>query len=382
MRGMNTTQHDYHVGMRLVTARDRTQGLDGVSRFREMRIETVEDIDREAIGRGHNAVMTLRHGEDTRRVILCYTSIAEDAPMRVVWSDPLPDDDEAALALVAGAYADPASRRAALFWVGAVADQVAYCHLVTDDLHGDQGLQPVGGRMSASAKAIAIGVWNGAARGDLITGLLADATKDKGLTVHRLKGVATVMSGVSLEDAAPPMAERSRRRGFGWSNFMGMDQIEEMEDRAHQATLRSEALVLRWMDGDREQTRVVSSTGLAFHHVDDAECYVEDSIPGVGLWMFENARLGSSVSYEGEHDSWMEGRARPATAQDVASMFGSTDDLDRELIDIMDETEGQATTLGLIEAAREVQEVEDAEVARKARMATDAKLAEGAPSIL
>lgn len=334
MRGMHQRPSDHYVGMRVVTARNARYDLQGLSTFEEIRVERIVQLDQEAIRRGHHARAVLEHEGVERDVILCNGTFAEDAPMRVIWTDPLPGDDAAAVELVSGANSGRNGKQATLLWVGAIADGIAYCHVVTDTFHLDDGVTD-DGAMGHCDRAIAVQAWDGAAAGSLVVCMLRRAHVRDGLIVHAVKGVRTVMENVTLKEAVKlPCDRRSRRNTLSRGNFAGMFEVIEAEDRARAEAQPSEALVLRWRDGDQEMTNILSSTGIAFHRNDEPESYVEGAIEALGLWMFVDANIVSTTDHEGEHDSYMEGSTRPATMDDVLRAFGTDYDAEREIYEM------------------------------------------------
>lgn len=320
MLGMHRTMTEFTPGTRLVSGTTLIKGLDGIRRSAALRIETVESIDAEAVAAGWNARMTLRCGFWTRDVILCQTSIVEEGPWKVAWTDPLPADDAEALALVAGAHMTGDGRRAVLLWVAQISDGVAYCHQLTDDGNSDDRLLS-GEGMRWDASAIVVESTQ-LEPNMVVAALHAGAVVRDGRIVHHIIHPAPIMRDTTLARAitipSPNLC------GYALGNFEGTHRLREAEDRAHASTQRSEALVLRQHGGKPHAlTAILASTGTAFHMQDDAVELLADAPPGDGLWMIADAVFTAWADHEGEWDARIDGTWRPAEQTDLAAMLGS-----------------------------------------------------------
>lgn len=349
MIGMNRHQRAFQVGTRVVSARDRRTGLDDGASFGEMRVETVVDLDLDVVAAGNNARMVLAHAGGTREVRLGYTSIHEEGPWRVVWTDPLPDDDQAALRIVGdllglnGGY-----RRTVLLWIAMREDEISYAHQLWDhdEVTEHAGIpQPVGPFRMSSAP-IRIRGLNEMGPGDLIACLHHDAMLENHLYEHIVKNPRTIAYAATPADipAALPWQRHVRNRNtIGKGDLAGPHAFEEAEDLAWARTQPSEALVAAWEDetaAGRKSVNVsvIDRSGIAFHNNDDPEAYLEHTVPGPGLWKFENARMHSWRSHEGEYDSDIEGDWRPANEQDVLATHRDLTDAGREIVERLDGT--------------------------------------------
>lgn len=347
MIGMHMRPQDYVVGQRVVAGRGRRLALKDTVSYEEMRVETVESIDQEAIARGSNAAMTLRHQDQVRTVMLCHTGISDTAverqPWQTLWTEPLPDDDAAAIKLVAGALGFERPHSAALIWIGSPTETGrAYAHFLMEHHDADRfEHQPIPSTgMAYLPLASRIQTEEQLAPRTLVVAGLRKAYVEDGVVTHVIDCVRTVLLDVGLEDAAKAVPVLGRQRNhFGSANFAGLTEICENEERAHAMAEPSEALVFCWMDGDSQQVKVLAKTGIHFWRNDDPECYAEQTVPGPGLWLWADVEGHAYTDHEGGHDYDMDGSMLPAVEQDVERMFGSMDDLVTELHEYTGTTE-------------------------------------------
>lgn len=346
MTGMNVAQTDYHVGQRIVAGRDARTNLEGDISYGEMRMETVESIDEDARGRGNNARMTLRHGDETRTVLLCWTKIddrtVQETPWRTLWSEPLPVDDAQALAYVRAVTSTETYRSVALLWIGAVKpDGGAYAHMLTETHEQDAER----GRCVRESPGMHYGAHPISVRGGqpliprtLVAARLTGAEGEDGVVVHEVRILATIVEDVTLVEAASAMPVQTRRPGCrGTHNLVGWFRINEEEDRALARTEPSEALTLCWMDGGSAVVKCLAKTGIDFWNNDDPETYAENAVPGPGLWMWRNVQYRGYRDHEGGYDADMDGDWEPATQEDVLRMAGSISAAEDDVMHYIDE---------------------------------------------
>jgi hypothetical protein len=346
MKGMHLSQRDYRVGQRVVAARDRRTDLTGTAEYGAMRVETVESIDEDARRMGYNARMELRHADEVRTVLLCGTSIHDDAiertPWRTIWSEPLPDRDEAATAFAGAVTGTDGYRDVALAWVGCVtADGIAYVHLLTDDRRRDVEVGDVvetPGALSYGARAIAMRFPSEPKARSVVAARLHQAVYEHGLFVHHAASVTEILHDIALDAAAGAFPVLDRRPGtMGTSNLVGWHRIDEDEERAHAMTEPSEALTLCWNDGADDQVKCLAKTGIDFWRNDDPEAYARDAVPGPGLWMWRNVRYRGYRDHEGGYDADMDGDWQPATEDDVVAMVGTLSAAESDILHYVDE---------------------------------------------
>ena len=323
MRGMGMRAEELEVGRRWATARRFSHGID--QRHPEsMGIERIADFDREAVETGGGVRVTLETADGTRRdVVMTRASVETTGGVAVVWTDPLPADDGVALALVAAANTDTSQRRATLLWIGAVEGDIAYCHLVTDDRHaGDRHLSGDAGCMRISGVARAVRFDRPVTARSLVAVTRGRATIETGRCVHAPGSERTVMREASLEDVVAIPTAAARRTDVASGNFSGAEHLDEAEEWAWAASKPSEALVLVVDDDGEDRTIVLGSGGTAFHNQDDAATYLEDKMPGPGLWAFVNAKTHSWEDHEGGWDQEIDGDAVPATIEVMERLVG------------------------------------------------------------
>lgn len=363
MIGNHRLQGEFQPGLRVVSGRGHTYGVGGSRSWEELRVEEVVEVDHDALRRGSNARMTLRHGDEVRSVMLCHTSIADTAiernPWKTLWTDELPTDDAVAIELVAGALRSSDSRKVILLWIGSVMDDgVAYAHLLLDrvDMDDRQNLAIPTSGMAYAPHAIKIMAKDGLENRTLIVATLGRAHEEEGVTVHSISGVRTLMRDVGLKTAAEAVPSASSTKGhYTITNFAGWYEITENEDMAHACTQPSESLVLCWEDGDRQYVKCMGQTGIDFWRNDDPECYAEQSIPGVGLWMWTDVKYHGYRDHEGGYDADMDGDWSPATPSDVERMFGPVEEIAADIREYTGEDESDATAERYIRLAHETE---------------------------
>lgn len=363
MKGLKTLQREISIGHRLVSVSRLAYGLNNTRTLESPQIERIVEIDGEARRNGHNITITLEGPSGRRDVVMAHTGFVYDAKRTILWSEPLPDDDEEAIALVAAAYMRSDSHSSLLFWVGKGCDGLAYCHLITDRIHAEEPVMKAAGGMYYAPHGIPMRLPTDVSEGMLIGVDRVDATLEDGLIIHKPRNVQIVMRNKTLAQAAALPAAPRRRSEFAGGNFGGMYEINNAEELAIAVSEPSEALVLVWSDGDRQETTVLGSSGIAFHQQDDVAIYLEDKIPGPGLWSFVDAKMYGSYSYEGEYDQDLEGSAIPADHAAIERLFGPIEELPREVLEITGEV-GDADTL-IAQAIASENSEREAEKARK-----------------
>lgn len=358
---MNIAMRDYHPGQRVVAGRGRSTMLGGGITHQEMRIETVETLDHEAVGRGHNARMTLRHGSELREVLLCNTSIADHqiaaSPWTTLWTEPLPESDAAALALVAAVASAP-YHRTLLLWIGAaMEDDTAYAHVITDrmrtDVDVEEGCCPTDGMGYFPHPILVKGEFRFEPR-SVVAVTLEDATEREGVAMHSVRDARMLFRNVGLEEGAEALPMRTRRGMFDTGNLAGWYEVDENEERAHAMTEPSEALTLCWSDGGDTQIVCLAKTGIDFWRNDDPEAYARDGVPGHGLWMWGNVRYRGYLDHEGGYDADMSGDWTPATELDLERMAGSVDAVRDDVVEYTGEQESDDVVERYMAMAREL----------------------------
>lgn len=339
MKGRRLSQNDYHVGQRVVSGRDPKIGLGlgpgehDLITYRDMRVETVEAIDEDARRMGTNARMVLRHGDEVRTVLLCHTGIddrhVEDTGWRTLWSEPLPEDDHAAIALASAIHSTNGYRDISLFWIAAAAeDGICYAHMLTDAVSECEEIPIIRshGALSYTTVAVALRCPVEAAPRSVIAVRLEEARAEGGRVIHCGGHATVIMTDVDLDIAAGSIPIRTQPPGIvSAGNIAGWSVLDDAEGRALALEEASEALTLCWDDGGTRGVTCLAKTGIDFWKNDDPEAYAETTIPGPGLWMWRNVRYRSHVDHEGVWDGDMQGEWHPATTKDVLAMAGSLD---------------------------------------------------------
>lgn len=324
MMGMRMSASDYHAGMRVIAGRGMRRDLRGRRIWDELRIETVAGMDGD-VRRG-NVRMTLAHDGGTRDVLLCHTSVLDDAfddgGWRTLWSEPLPVDDAVALAYV-GSVLSRNLAATALFWIGAAMDErTAYAHLVTDDHSEYAEGQGRHGSMSRSVRSMVVRGTTPLVAGTLVAARLGEATQEDGVTIHAIDEEAVLMEDVKLDEAAAAMPVRIGMFEHSGRNLAGWHEISRNEALAQAHSEASEALVLRWREGTRLQAACLATTGVAFWNVDEPELHAVGPIPGPGLWMWSDVVTRGGCDHEGVYDFDLRGTWTPASLHDVVRMAG------------------------------------------------------------
>lgn len=331
MIGCHRIAPEFEPGTRVVSARGRRLGPNDEATWEEMRVETVTSVDRDAIGRGHNARMTLVSADGEREVMLGYGGPVAHGGWLTLWTDPLPDDDAAALALVSGAFGSRG--KAALFWIAAAnGDGVAYAHQIADMVWADDEMETAGG-LHHDPRAVRLRADDALESGTLVVGRLGRATMDDGVVTHVLGNARCVMRDVTLMRAADAFTRPPHVNTLFSGNFASRRDLVDVEREAEARAERSEALVLCWKDGGDHRCMTLAKTGIAFHHEDDPNAYAENSVPGEGLWMWRDVVGCGGYDHEGGYDYELDGDWVPATEADVLDMAGSLDAMASDIRD-------------------------------------------------
>jgi len=334
MRGQHTLQREIAVGHRIVSVSRLAYGLNKTRTLEGPSVERVVEVDEDARRLGHAMRLVLEGPEGRREVHMAHTGFRRDPRREILWSDPLPEDDAQAIALVAAAFLRDSGYASLLFWAGPSHDGVSYCHLVTDVVHAEEAMVATDG-MFYSPHGIPMRLPDGVAAGTLIGVDRLRAEMVDGRCIHTPANVVTVMTGVTLAEAcAIPVVER-RRSDFPVGNFGSMHEVMEAEELAYARNEPSEALVVSWMDGDSRQVHVLGSSGIAFHHQDDIACYVEGHIVGDGLWLIANAEMHGYHDHEGGYDQDLDADAVPADHDAIRRLFGPVAEIAREMVDVI-----------------------------------------------
>lgn len=336
MMGMHTLQREIAVGHRLVSASRLAYGLNNMRTLENPQVERVVQVDEDARRLGHNMRVTLEGPDGVRDVVMAHTGFVRDGRREILWSDPLPDDDAEAIAMVAAAYMRTNGYRSLLFWTTPAHDGIAYCHLLSDQVHADEPMIVTSG-LAHSSHGIPLLLPEGIAAGSVIgVDRLRGGIVD-GRCVHSPLNVVTVMTGRTLAEAAAIPSWKRTRSDWHSGNFGSMHDVNEAEELALARSQPSEALVVSWMDGDDRQVHVLGSSGIAFHHQDDIAAYIEGHIVGDGLWLFANAEMHGYHDHEGGYDQDLDGDAVPADHAAVERLFGPVGDIAREMVDVIGE---------------------------------------------
>lgn len=277
---------------------------------------------------------------------------------RIRWSEPLPATDQAGIL----AYAAPVlegKRDACLLHVASVDADGFDAHAVAtprspgyvpDSLSPDEpacseiGAARFGdGKLRFKFKAPSPSIGRRVAEplaalpspGDLLAAADISCKIVDGSPVFRASVLFRVASNVSRHDVGAMLPGEDPHDG-GWlfsSPYeTTFDVLDEAESLGRASLDPDEALVLFHDDGDGDLAcAVLATSGRTFHHCDDVQAYVEfgNPNPGPGLWLLHDAKWWAHTSYEGEHDSGIEGSYRPATEADVSRhgfTFASLDD--------------------------------------------------------
>ena len=349
MIGHHRSPTGLRAGDRVVAGLGERTRFEGGRAWSAMRIETVVDIDADAVRRGGNAVMTLAHGDETRRVIAGHTGVHDDqiesTGWRTIWIDPLPAGDAVALTLVRTIAGTPRGGSCVLLWIADIMpDGRAYAHQITD-IGETEGVNLVGtDGCLYDQQPIAIRADEPFARRALVVAHLGRAQDEDGVVVHRLVAARTLLADIALPAAAAAIpAAIHPADHFHHGNLAGRHAVLEEAERAWTETQPSEAVVLAWNDGGTAWTRCLATSGIAFWHNDDPGAYAEQSVPGPGLWMWTEVSMRVYTDHEGVADCDMEGEWRPATMADVERLLGPVPCADRDIADhaCEDEAEGQ-----------------------------------------
>ena len=131
--------------------------------------------------------------------------------------------------------------------------------------------------------------------------------------------------GAFMPSRARPWSERGHDIGG----------FEDEEERAVARGEPSEALVVASGEGHHPKA-MLSSSGIAFHRVDDAVDLIGDP-PGKGVWIYAGARIWSyRDEFEGDYDCGIDGDWVPAEAADLARHGIDADALDLEIASAFD----------------------------------------------
>jgi hypothetical protein len=338
---------EYFPGMRIVSARDTRYGFNNISGYESVRIERVVSVDERAVKLGHNTRVMIENDEGQREIIVGRTSIIEnykeDKGWKVVYTEDLPEDDNVAIAYVKNATRR-SSGKPALIWLAAkVSDNTFYAHNLYDttseniNILGTDGLfysdRPFlitinGNEMDKPKEEIHVG--------DVVCGFLGKACKERGVYHHSMNAGRVIYKAESVDKAANVIP---CKKGIGYSGILAGDyDVTEREEIAEACSEKSEGLLLAWRDGDAKDLSLsfMGTSGIAFWRNDDPEIYAEQSVPGEGLWVWENVTYSSYRSYEGEYDADMEGDWKPATAEDITRLLGHQWNAEEEIRAIMD----------------------------------------------
>lgn len=329
-------QRDYGIGTKVVTASRRTFASDGRRHgFEDYRIETIIEFDDEAVRLGHNARAVLEHEGERREVVIGTGGVPYAHGRQPIWDGDLPGDQE--LGYIP--HIAEGARRPMLFHVAANDDDVCYVHIFSmkGDMHADDRSHflPMGNAWINSDALRIKGQWS---KGDLVVAYHRNCRYDDGVFTHEVIHDKVLRSDITRREAGDyihrPIGDK---RLLSNSTFYSMSEIDREEDIALASTKPDEALILVWMDGDNSTTKILTHTGRTFTVVDDSqEDYLYGQEPGAGLWLFSGAKMWSYQSYEGEHDSGIDGDWTPATKQDVIRLMGDEDALKAEMADHMD----------------------------------------------
>lgn len=333
MRGIRTTQQDIAIGHRVVSISRIAFSLNKLMTLESPEVERVVEIDEEARSKGYNFQVTLEGQNGRRNVIMTHTGFSRDSGRPILWSEPLPENDDEAIAFVAAAFMRGEGKRSYLFWVGQIGEAYAYCHLITDRHYAEENMI-LGEDMFYSPNAIPITLPSNIEQGMLIGIDQLNGTAEDGLIVHKPGNVQIVMRNKTLAQAAAIPTIPRNHSSLSYGNFNSMHDVAEQEELALARSEPSEALVLAWKDGDEQHVNVLGSTGIDFYRQDDIEIYVEGHIPGPGLWRFVNAKMLGYTSYEGEYDQDLDGDAIPADREAIRRHFGAIEALNAEIFEI------------------------------------------------
>jgi len=326
--------------------------------------------------RGRPWQATDRHGNvfEGEYGRLAMKSATREGSFHVSWTLPLPEmDDEAALQWVS--VLSKGEKAPMLVHVTEINDGMAKGHLVSTpwDTNRAEWIETDGlryetrkvGLLDLTKKTIdlsAEGLPEGLAAGDLlcmhdwrnhvVDGVIVTkawktrslykdepAVLAKAVAEADLPGLLPVRS-VGSAEAEEGMISRRLFRLSSYETFATVDVTDlSTEDFAAQArTEPDEALVLWFIDDRGEhECHVLGSTGYTFHMCDSIADQFYGANVEPGLWVMRDAKWWSHTSYEGEHDSGIEGDWEPAKLEDLESFGYDNASLTVEIRGVLDE---------------------------------------------
>lgn len=269
-------------------------------------------------------------------------------PGEVMWTLPVPEaSNEELCRLVAGTVGSPRDRsgqKPLLLHVQSVNGDVAYALpvLPRGDDRNERSLQPrydaapdyeVGNAaIWAHMMRITRRVEDWALRpGALVVAWMGMAHIADGLPVHQIRHMIEILR-CSVERLGEWLPASLSPLGYHNGPFHDVLEIEEEEVRARVRLEPSEALVMGYLDGDTRGGRLLGTSGITYHHADDAlsSMFGADD-PPLGLWVAKDARwTGEGEDVEIDFD------LVPATMADVERFGWSAESLRTEIAGDLD----------------------------------------------
>lgn len=299
-------------------------------------------------------------------------SPTREGKLYVTWTLPLPETDDAEALRWASILSNGENDAPLLAHVSSVGDGMAKARLVSTswdrfpaEMDGVEKAERyetrAAGHLKVTVGEIALsleGLPEETAAGDLLClhkwtnrvkdGAIVTQTFHSNRYFGKAKSSPAILaSGVSEQDLPGLLPtrmageeDRATLGGFSRDVFATADVSDLFnEDAAAIArTEPDEALVL-WFKDDRDQAtcHVLGSTGYTFMVCDNVadQFYGADLEPG--LWIMRGAKWWAHTSYEGEHDSGVEGDWEPATLQDFVSFGYDGPSLSNEIREVLSE---------------------------------------------
>lgn len=357
MLGVHKYQTEFKVGDRIVSAKSLRAGYDykkghETLSYSDIRIETIREIDETSKAMGHNITAKVGHDDKERKVIICRSSIQEyqesnqHPEWKVVWTDPLPEDDELALNYVKAVIQNRTTGKTGLFWTRNGGNNVIYAHMLSDSREFHEEIKVMSeyekeNYFSYSCHALLFKTEENLPEKTLFTGIVDKANLENGVMINDLASITILKSNIELDAASQIIADQEEKNP---GNLMPYRKILEIEEVAFVKTLPSEALVLAWNDGERVSATVLGSSGYPFYQNEDPDAYAEETIPGPGLWAWRNVSMHVYRSYEGETDVSMEGDWEVADEKIITSLWGPLSDMDDEIREYTGDEDTNLTT--------------------------------------
>lgn len=272
-----------------------------------------------------------------------YSNAKLRMPGEVIWTRPVPEaTDEELRRLVIGAHGAPrrnSSDKAFLLHVQCVHGDIAYAVPVLPRADGrsEGSIYP---RDDATPDYVVgnAAIWSHMVRihrkeedwalrqGALVVAWTGKAYISDGLPVHTVCHMIEVMT-CSVERLGQWLPENLSPGGYHTGPFHDVLEIEDEEERARVRQQANEALVLGYVDGDSRGGTLLGTSGITFHHVDDAiSSMFGAGDPPPGLWVAHDCQwVGEGENVEIDFD------LLPATMGDIERFGWDADGIRTEI---------------------------------------------------